>query len=499
MSPTAVDAETLPEQLPVAQPHETPEASLATAQTTESPLRSLRPAPLRLATQSESSDDDDDGDGGTKPPIVLGPDGLPSLGSSGHATGDCKRCCFFPKGRCGSGHDCSFCHLDHEKRKRLKKKKFKDGGSQQQTPSSVAGLSSAGGLTPSMMPLGFAGPGGVWNLNQLLGLQPGTPVTPSLAGGSPACPGLVMPVSANMPPFAPPSLTGIRLADPPPPPSASSGAVLKKVGPTPYSAPPAPAAPAAPSIAPGLSPQMRLTTMTIAKDLKEATKKQPDASPGEVSAERVSTFAVPPSGFTLLDLLAAAEPDVDSTPLPSVPPGQVGLQRGKPESPRLAPAPWEPPLPLWPQTPLSVPSPHGAGELLHWPAGYAGAYPSSSQPELSIAALFPPASPAGFSAWSAAAPRSPAAAPPPVEGRRDSPRSVILTLSGAWGALTTPKNDLAGSSKKVRIDLAKAAFATEVPLADGGLARSELLAFRKACSGPRPRALKSLRVNRVTH
>lgn len=42
--------------------------------------------------------------------------GHPSKGSVGHATGECKRCCFFPKGRCSNGFDCEFCHYDHEKR-----------------------------------------------------------------------------------------------------------------------------------------------------------------------------------------------------------------------------------------------------------------------------------------------------------------------------------------------------------------------------------------------
>ncbi|CAJ1327194.1 unnamed protein product [Effrenium voratum] len=46
---------------------------------------------------------------------------LPSLGSAGHATGDCKRCCFYPKGRCQNGYECRFCHFDHDKRKRVKK------------------------------------------------------------------------------------------------------------------------------------------------------------------------------------------------------------------------------------------------------------------------------------------------------------------------------------------------------------------------------------------
>lgn len=51
------------------------------------------------------------------------PDDLPSAGSAQHHEGLCKRCCFFPKGRCLNGKDCEFCHFDHEKRKRKKKKK----------------------------------------------------------------------------------------------------------------------------------------------------------------------------------------------------------------------------------------------------------------------------------------------------------------------------------------------------------------------------------------
>jgi hypothetical protein len=50
---------------------------------------------------------------------------LPSIGSATHSEGSCKRCCFFPKGRCNNGYDCQFCHFAHEKRKSkaLKKKK----------------------------------------------------------------------------------------------------------------------------------------------------------------------------------------------------------------------------------------------------------------------------------------------------------------------------------------------------------------------------------------
>lgn len=54
---------------------------------------------------------------------------LPSKGSAGHAAGTCKRCCFFPRGRCMSGQDCMFCHFDHEKRKRKSKSKRSSLGS----------------------------------------------------------------------------------------------------------------------------------------------------------------------------------------------------------------------------------------------------------------------------------------------------------------------------------------------------------------------------------
>lgn len=42
---------------------------------------------------------------------------LPSVGSAGHATGTCKRCNFFAKGRCQNGKSCSFCHIPHAKSK----------------------------------------------------------------------------------------------------------------------------------------------------------------------------------------------------------------------------------------------------------------------------------------------------------------------------------------------------------------------------------------------
>jgi hypothetical protein len=50
----------------------------------------------------------------------------PSIGSAQHATGDCKRCCFFPRNRCSNGYDCEFCHYEHEKRSHRKRKTKKN-------------------------------------------------------------------------------------------------------------------------------------------------------------------------------------------------------------------------------------------------------------------------------------------------------------------------------------------------------------------------------------
>eukprot|EP00931_Biecheleriopsis_adriatica_P124761 TRINITY_DN9994_c0_g1_i1.p1 TRINITY_DN9994_c0_g1~~TRINITY_DN9994_c0_g1_i1.p1 ORF type:complete len:353 (-),score=89.19 TRINITY_DN9994_c0_g1_i1:114-1172(-) len=52
-------------------------------------------------------------------------EGLPSVGSAGHAAGNCKPCAFFHTKGCGSGASCSFCHLcgPGEKKRRQKEKK----------------------------------------------------------------------------------------------------------------------------------------------------------------------------------------------------------------------------------------------------------------------------------------------------------------------------------------------------------------------------------------
>merc|ERR1712048_727393 len=55
----------------------------------------------------------------------LGTPELPTVGSSGHHVGNCKPCAFFYTKGCGSGVDCTFCHLcpPGEKKKRKNDKK----------------------------------------------------------------------------------------------------------------------------------------------------------------------------------------------------------------------------------------------------------------------------------------------------------------------------------------------------------------------------------------
>jgi len=48
---------------------------------------------------------------------------LPSVGSAGHDDGTCKRCAFFPKGRCKNGEDCTHCHFEHPKPLRSRRRK----------------------------------------------------------------------------------------------------------------------------------------------------------------------------------------------------------------------------------------------------------------------------------------------------------------------------------------------------------------------------------------
>jgi len=60
-------------------------------------------------------------------PFALGVSGLPSTGSVGHETRDCKPCAFLDSRKgCIAGKDCMYCHLcDQGEKKRRQKERRK--------------------------------------------------------------------------------------------------------------------------------------------------------------------------------------------------------------------------------------------------------------------------------------------------------------------------------------------------------------------------------------
>eukprot|EP00747_Dinoflagellata_sp_TGD_P163433 gnl/TRDRNA2_/TRDRNA2_182096_c0_seq1.p1 gnl/TRDRNA2_/TRDRNA2_182096_c0~~gnl/TRDRNA2_/TRDRNA2_182096_c0_seq1.p1 ORF type:complete len:459 (+),score=97.92 gnl/TRDRNA2_/TRDRNA2_182096_c0_seq1:149-1525(+) len=85
------------------------------------PAKARAEAAASTEEGEDDTDEDEEDDDDESKVSELGE--LPSQGSARHAERACKRCCFFPKGRCTNGFDCEFCHYPHEKRKRKKKKK----------------------------------------------------------------------------------------------------------------------------------------------------------------------------------------------------------------------------------------------------------------------------------------------------------------------------------------------------------------------------------------
>lgn len=98
----------------------TPVRSMAVSFTQKAPAAVSK---LEERFDADSSDEEDE-----EEPLEVPLEELPSLGSKDHFKGSCKRCCFFPKGRCTNGYDCEFCHYDHDKRQRKKKKRRSIGG-----------------------------------------------------------------------------------------------------------------------------------------------------------------------------------------------------------------------------------------------------------------------------------------------------------------------------------------------------------------------------------
>eukprot|EP00929_Paragymnodinium_shiwhaense_P021096 TRINITY_DN1384_c0_g2_i1.p1 TRINITY_DN1384_c0_g2~~TRINITY_DN1384_c0_g2_i1.p1 ORF type:complete len:440 (-),score=132.36 TRINITY_DN1384_c0_g2_i1:179-1498(-) len=79
---------------------------------TVAPSSTVSPAVSQV--QLEESDSDEAAD--SSEPLV-------SLGAALHASGNCRPCNFFGKGRCQNGTECEFCHMPHQKRKPTRQEK----------------------------------------------------------------------------------------------------------------------------------------------------------------------------------------------------------------------------------------------------------------------------------------------------------------------------------------------------------------------------------------
>lgn len=79
---------------------------------TAPPSQSTTPETVMVDLADDSDDEE-----------VTSLDQLPSLGSALHASGNCRPCNFFGKGRCSNEAACDFCHMSHQKRKPTRQEK----------------------------------------------------------------------------------------------------------------------------------------------------------------------------------------------------------------------------------------------------------------------------------------------------------------------------------------------------------------------------------------
>lgn len=377
----------------------------------------LSPARLAPKPLEDSEDEDSSEDQFTVAP--LGPDGLPSVGSAGHRENDCKRCCFYPKGRCTNGHDCKFCHFDHDKRRRMKRKKKKGTSSELTTPCSVRSISLASGLLSTSM----LTPSGSMLHTPSKHHAPMTPLTPS------------------MPPLAPPSIAGLKAEEAPPPPQtpaagASAGAALEgacqggaaeggvvegTAAEIPLWPPPATAAAhSAHTAGAPLSTDPIPTPMGLVDLSRYAAVHMdyPYAAAAHASCWGVDPYAAQWSyaGLQQDCQLGAAYAQAGHTP-EAAQLAAGGAAEEQSQQPRDAQeAQQSAPRTQLPQPPAPPAPPPREEQILQSPPRRKG------RPE-----GLPPPSPGSGD---------------PLHGlEKDSPRSAILTMVGAWGALTASKPD----------------------------------------------------------
>lgn len=243
-----------------------------------------------------------------------------------------------------------------------------------------------------------------------------------------------------------------------------------------------------------------------------ASAATPDGATAASGEASVSGTAAGVAGkpVTLTEILGAAS----TTP--------KGTEPG-PKSPALAPSEDQQQLPLWPPEIPAIPASPATGALSGaWPMGYWNPY-AAAQPgwpaygaDVQDYQAMQAAYQQDASADGQAKPAPGSAVPPmfaqpgmagismmmpptPSGLEKDSPRSVILTLSGAWGALKGAGPQVPGS-KEETLPGATPGIAEATPPRDSSsvsLSRNDLLGFRKASAagrGQRPDALRSLRV-----
>lgn len=389
-----------------------------------------RATPPRLRNESESSGEDD---GSPFPDAALGPDGLPSRGSAGHAAGECKRCCFFPKGRCGNGHECNFCHFDHDRRRRLKKKKKRaPGGSELPSPSCAVGpvQSSPTGktlVTSAVATVRFNG-------DPALSLVP-TPQSAAHLNGHRVYPAVSMTPTA--PPPAPPLLARLALDDTPPPPVAALEPAEVDVGSTGVAAPSEGVAEAC------IMPSLLATTVTSTS-----------RSPPVVGAVNGSNL--------ISDMAASAQLGLLLSPADTAP---------DPTGEQHAATPWS-----------NAQCDDGQGGTLPWPLAYGVAYSADGTEWVTYdmgSGMYPSDAYDTSAAMQGHLPMLPLQLPSVAGMEKDSPRSALLTMCGAWGALSSIKS-------------AEGKAATEEP-EPRSYGRDEMLAIRNAAKrGRRPAPLRSL-------
>lgn len=147
---------------------------------------------------------------------------LPSEGSVGHFDGTCKRCCFFPKGRCSNGASCEFCHFDHEKRARASKSQKKKAKAEEEG-NMPPGLEAPPGLS-------LEAPPGLEHYEEFLSLEPEPDSEPMIS--------CQLPIAGRAPPPAP----APQWAQGPAPPPAAPPKWAVSIQPT-HDVPPPPAGP----------------------------------------------------------------------------------------------------------------------------------------------------------------------------------------------------------------------------------------------------------------